>query len=429
MHDIETRTLNRLIRLKQSEIAHFLNNPQIKTSLFSKMRREYKYVRAYVSKHGQMPSKAMLRRNFPDFPLLKVRDPIDALVTELMQKAQRNVMVNLINDVGSDESLLDNLDECIGKLNAAAIKVAQYDPKTVDFEYSHSFDQRLQSYNDRKHQATTLTFPTGCDALDVSLNGGARSPQLFVLAGDPKMGKTWWLVNMINKQLDLGKVPLVISLEMSTEEIMQRVDALRYQLPHASLIKADLSKKQEVRWKTRAKRDSAKLYVSDSTEDNEFTPSKLLGKIEMYKPNIVFIDSAYYMRPDGADSKHTSYLDNFALVRQLKNIAKIKRLPIVCTVQMKRETELSGLQGEGALRGIYGGDHWSQGADVVVRLTGARAEAFRKLVLLANREGIPFKEHYVKYNFDPYPEINTVDEIVAEEAELEDGDEVVEVEA
>lgn len=427
MQDLETRAINRILRLTANEIPGFLNNQQITTRLFAKRKREYKHLRAYVSKYGQMPSKALFLRSFPDTPIIKVKDPLEAIVHELMLRAQRNVMVELVNDIGSDESLVDDLPGCIKKLADANVEISKYDPVSADYEYLSSYDRRYQTYMDRKNNINAVTFPTGCDSLD-KITGGLRAPQLMVLAGDPKMGKTWWLVNMICANLSLGRVPLLISPEMDEMEIMQRVDAMRYQLPHLAILKGELSKKQEARWKNRVKLETTKFHICDTTSDSEFTPSKILGKIEMYKPSIVLIDSAYYMKHDGYDPKRASYLDSFALIKQLKNICKTKRIPMVCVVQMGRDTEKNKLEGEAALRGIYGGDAWAQSCDVLVRLTGARAESFRKLVLLANREGIPFKELYLKYSFDPYPEINSVDEIAAEEAELDDDDSVMEVE-
>jgi KaiC/GvpD/RAD55 family RecA-like ATPase len=428
VQDLETRTINKILRLTPSELPAFLNNQQITPKLFTKCEREYKFLRSYVSKYGLMPSKAMFSRHYPDLPRFKVRDPLDALIVELKQRAQRNIMVELVNNIGQDEALTDNLEDCLAKLGAATVEAAQFDPVSADFEYVKSFDRRYQSYLDRKNNLNGVRFSTGCEGLDKTLNGGLSAPQLMVLAGDPKLGKTWWLVNMICACVKQGRSPLLISPEMDEMEIMQRIDAMRFQLPHTAILTGTLNKKQEARWKNRVKQDTVPIFISDTTHDTDFTPSKVLGKVEMYKPSIVLIDSAYYMRPDGYDQKHSSYLDNFALIKQLKNICKQKQIPMVCVVQMGRESEKTKLEGEAALRGIYGGDSWAQSCDVLVRLTGARAESFRKLVLLANREGIPFKEHYVKYSFDPYPEIHTVDEVTAEDAELDSGDEVLEVE-
>ena len=62
MKDLETRTINRILRLTQAEIPAFLNDQQLTPALFTKMAREYKHLRNFVSKHGQMPSRSLFLR-------------------------------------------------------------------------------------------------------------------------------------------------------------------------------------------------------------------------------------------------------------------------------------------------------------------------------------------------------------------------------
>lgn len=423
MSDLDTRALNCFLRLPKELIFTFMNTGQLTEELFITRKAEFIYLRDYISKHGQAPSLPLFKRKFPDFDCFKVKDPFEVFVEELLQRVQRNTMVELVNAIGNDDQLLEDLDGCIEKLNATAIQIAQYDPSNSDHEYTTGYDDRIRRYNDRKQNLALMTFTTGCATMDTYLGGGLFAPQLGVLAADPKMGKTWWLVNCAVANYRAGKSVLIITPEMSHAEIEQRIDAMRFELPYDQLRMGKLTKKQEARWKARAKKDTLPLHIVDATEA-AFTPAHLRAKVELYKPNIVLVDSAYMMQCDNPDG---NYQDSHKLVKQIKTILKDCNIPGWFVVQMKRESEVDKDVSESAFRRIYGGDHWSQSCDVMLRLTGARSDKFRKLVLLANREGETFKEDVIGYSFDPSPEIGSVDSFKADEADLEEGDEYVEV--
>lgn len=425
--DLDTRLINAIIKLPPDRVFSFLNMNNLHAGVLLTRKKEFQFLRQYIAKHGQSPSSALFKRKYPGFPLINVKDPLEELVFEALKRTQHNLIAGFVSDI-DPEDMQENLDEYIKKLQTLSINVAEHDRASTDHEYSASFESRLQTYNDRKTNLDKVTFTTGVSKMDEYLGGGFVSPQLVVVAGDPKMGKTWFLCNLIAANYKVGKVPLLITPEMDHEEISFRLDSLRFELPFEQLRMGKLNKMQEARWRKRAQADMLPLHIIDTTEDSDFTPSKVLAKIELYRPDFVVIDSAYYMRADGTDLKREeNYQDRMRLVKQLKSICKGKRIPIVCVVQMRAEQEKSKDQGESALRNVYGGDHWAQGCDILLRLRGSRAEKYRRLVLLANREGETFKEAIIKYEFDPCPKFYSVDDAVEDDAEQ--ATDVVEVEA
>lgn len=425
--DLDTRLINAILALPSHKIFSFLNMEKLTPDLFYTCKNEYKYIRKYISKYARVPTRTLVKRRFPNFQFAKVREPVEELVNESLRRSQQNTLAEFINNI-DPEDITENLDEYINGVGKLAVELNKFDQASKDHEYKESFNSRFQTYQDRKANLDSVTFTTGIPTMDSSLGGGFIAPQLVVLAGDPKMGKTWWVINMLAANGKNGKVGMLVTPEMDEEEMSFRMDALRYELPHQSLRMGKLTKKQESRWKSRAAKDGMVLHIVDATGDSDFTPSKIEAKIELYKPDYVAIDAAYYMRADGIDlRREETYMDRQRLVKQLKAVCKNKNIPIICIVQMKPDTEKSNLKGESALRGIYGGDHWAQGADIVMRLTGSRAEKYRRLVLLANREGETFKEVLVKYEFDPCPEISAVDDM-SEDLEDSEGEDIVEVE-
>lgn len=419
MSDLDTRVINLIRLLPPHKVYSFLSS-NLDPKLFVTRKREFKFLRAYAAKHGQMPTRLLFKRKFPECPTFRVKDPLSELSEELKIRYQNNQVSEFVDSIDPD-TMREDLPEIMGKITALGLTLAQAETQASDHEYSSDFAQRYQTYKDRQVNIEHSTFTCGVPQMDEFLGGGITTPQLVVLAGDPKMGKTWFTVKLLAENYNKNKVVLYVSPEMSHVEIEFRTDALRFGLNYEALRMGKLSAKQVARWKSRAAQDMTPLYIVDTTQDYEFTPLKIAAKIELYKPDMVIIDSAYYLRADGVpNNKEESYLDRQRLVQQLKGLCKDKNLPIVCVVQMKSETEKNKLQNETALRGVYGGDHWAQGCDVLLRLTGNRSDTYRKLVLLANREGETFKEVLVKYQFDPHPHLEGVDSIPLSEDQTDD---------
>lgn len=423
MKDLETRAVNSILCLPDDRIFALLNAGHIKSELFASREPEYKFIREYVVKYNKIPSKNAIRQAFPEFPIFNVKDPYEFFVEQVMVKAQRNLIVDFVNKVGEQE-LMEDVSAVIRDAQKLVLAAAAFDPMNTDHQYLSSSAERLQTYKDRKENLAASTFTTGCKVMDKHI-GGIRPAQLIVVAGDPKLGKTWFLVNMIVKNYEAGKRCLLISPEMTAEEIEMRVDSMRFQLNHESMEQGKLGPMKEAKWKKGLKDSTHELFITDATEDGDFTPTKVLAKIEVVKPDIVFIDSAYFMVPDGYD-KFAGHSNSMKLVKQIKQICKLKKIPCVCVVQMNRDSEKDKQNGESALRSIYGGDHWAQGCDVLLRLTGMRAESIRRLVCLANRGGKGYAEDILKYEFDPSPDIHSI-ENYKEDEELEKDDEILTV--
>ena len=67
-----------------------------------------------------------------------------------------------------------------------------------------------------------LGIPTGITKIDEATSG-FRPGKIWVIGGYNAYGKTYFMTNMINRVLSLGKKASVITLEMSKEDIIDRL--------------------------------------------------------------------------------------------------------------------------------------------------------------------------------------------------------------
>ncbi len=206
---------------------------------------------------------------------------------------------------------------------------------------------------------------TGYRGLDYILNGFHGS-DLMILAARPAMGKTSLAMNLVENIALSGKSCAVFSLEMSKEQLVQRMlcavagvsmsTALKGQMQHSEWLK--IAKAKEML-------SNAKIFIDESSV---ITPEEILSKCRRLKRkhglDFVMIDYIQLM-----DSKSRRKDDNrqqqvSEISRNLKILAKELNVPVLALSQLsraveseKRRPQLSDLRESGAIE---------QDADIVM---------------------------------------------------------------
>ncbi|MBQ9485278.1 MAG: replicative DNA helicase [Clostridia bacterium] len=206
---------------------------------------------------------------------------------------------------------------------------------------------------------------TGYRELDYILNGFHGS-DLMILAARPAMGKTSLAMNLVENIALSGKSCAVFSLEMSKEQLVQRMlcavagvsmsTAMKGKMQHADWLK--IAKAKEMLANTR-------IFIDESSI---VTPEEILSKCRRIKRkhglDFVMIDYIQLM-----DSKSKRKDDNRQqqvsdISRNLKIMAKELNVPVLALSQLsraveseKRRPQLSDLRESGAIE---------QDADIVM---------------------------------------------------------------
>jgi len=209
---------------------------------------------------------------------------------------------------------------------------------------------------------------SGYKGLDNML-AGFKSGELIILAARPSMGKTAFALNLLtNIALQQKKSVVMISLEMNSESIVDRIMSEVSKVPMYKITKGDLTNEDfaqmgeamEQLWGT-------KIYIDDKGGLTiPILKSKLRKlKIEKKGLDLVIVDYLQLMHA-------TSFLGNRVqeiseISRGLKELAKELEVPIIAVSQLSRAVEqrvdkkpqLSDLRESGAIE---------QDADVVLML-------------------------------------------------------------
>ncbi len=185
--------------------------------------------------------------------------------------------------------------------------------------------------------------PSGFKALDL-MSRGFHKGQFIVLAGRPGMGKTAFLLNMINEVAITRKRPVILfSMEMSQRELLYRLIAIQTGIQSNKIKSGSLSPEQYnhiVRWRKEV--GEAPLYIHDVSG---VTPSKIMMTCERMamRHNGLAMIMVDYMQLVSADDAFTGMSRNDAIgsvSRSMKAIAKNMDAPVIAASQLSRAVEL-----------------------------------------------------------------------------------------
>jgi replicative DNA helicase len=97
-----------------------------------------------------------------------------------------------------------------------------------------------ERYLDQWNNDQRFGYTTGFETIDKEM-GGIRAGQLAVLGGRLGNGKTWFALKAFTEQMIQEANPLLITLEMSVQEIQDRLFALWSGISFNSIDKGELS--------------------------------------------------------------------------------------------------------------------------------------------------------------------------------------------
>jgi len=214
---------------------------------------------------------------------------------------------------------------------------------------------------------------SGFKKLD-ELTSGFQQSDMIIIAARPSVGKTAFALNVANyAAVHLNKSALIFSLEMSKEQLVQRLLCLEGQIDSKRLRTGFLAER-EFRKLTDAadKLSRAKLFIDDTPN---ITVLELRSKLRRHKAHhdldLVIIDYLQLMSsPSRSENRQVEIAE---ISRSLKGIARELHVPVIALSQLSREAEkdeegipkLFHLRESGAIE---------QDADVVIILSPAKSK-------------------------------------------------------
>ena len=208
-------------------------------------------------------------------------------------------------------------------------------------------------------------FTTGFSDLD-KVTTGLNKSDLIIVGARPAMGKTSFALNIArNAAVMAGKKVLFFSLEMTKEQLAQRVLSMEARIESSKMRTGEIHDEE---WKRIAAATSVltqcKLYIDDTSL---ITVPEMKARVRRLKDvDLVLIDYLQLMKGTGRTDNRVQEVSE--ITRSLKLMAKDLGIPVITLAQLSRSTETRGKSHRPQLADLRESGSIEQDADIVLML-------------------------------------------------------------
>ncbi|MCC5602789.1 replicative DNA helicase [Nostoc favosum] len=296
---------------------------------------------------------------------------IDALAGLVMDKYLRRRLIKAGNEIvhlgyETETELPTVLDQAEQKV----FGVTQERPQSGLVHISDTLINNFQDIEDRNQGIALPGIPCGFYDLD-AMTGGFQRSDLIIVAARPAMGKTSFSMNIaqyianyeiIIKRDNIDerkKLPVsIFSLEMSKEQLTQRLLASEAQIESSYLRTGRLSQTQ---WEPLSRAigilSEMPIYIDDTPNITVTQMRSQARRLQAEQGTLGLIVIDYLQLMEGAGDNRVQELSK--ITRQLKGLARELSVPIIALSQLSRGVEartnkrpmLSDLRESGCLAG------------------------------------------------------------------------------
>ncbi|MDF2378914.1 MAG: replicative DNA helicase [Candidatus Gracilibacteria bacterium] len=264
----------------------------------------------------------------------------------------------------------EELDGLLDKSEQALFAVTQQMIKQSLVHIKDILSSRYEEFAEVHEKGDEHIFEgvmTGFRDLDKIMNGFKPS-EMIVIAGRPAMGKTAFCLSMAqNASLKFGKTIAIFSLEMSKEQLVDRMFSSLLMVDSWKLKKGKLDDADFARIGTVMDQMSkANIFIDDSLGNSITELRSKVRRLKMERGlDMIIIDYLQLMSLGGNTQNRVQEISEIS--RNLKQIARELHVPVIALSQLSRAVEsrpdkrpvLSDLRESGAIE---------QDADAVLML-------------------------------------------------------------
>lgn len=240
---------------------------------------------------------------------------------------------------GEIEDLLDQTEQDVLHIRQSAAKGEDWSLKADIQSAVDNLERMMSSGGD------ILGIPTGFEKLDRMING-LKGGELFVIAARPSMGKTSYLLNIIEHLiLDQQKPVLCFSCEMPSVQLVERLLYARSGVSKAKLQnnKRGSITKEDMKRLSNAivELQKSRLIIDDTAAISISELRAKARRVQREFPELaaIGIDYLQLMRSHTKQAQNSREREIAEISGGLKSLAKELNLPIIVLAQLNRGPE------------------------------------------------------------------------------------------
>jgi len=302
------------------------------SELFGPYEDVFSFFKTHYLEFKAVPDVGILTAKFGDLDIPDdVTAPTAYYLEELRNEYVRGKMEELMFTAGKAlvekpaPRILERLTTELAKLGKYTNNVKDIDITNVEWATEH-----LKSLRERSEANDgTPGIATGFKSIDSAYPTGLAGGHSVIVMGYTGRGKSMFADVLAAKIHEQGKKPMIISLEMSPEEQMERLYAIMSSgmFKISDLSRGDISM-DDFETFSRKKLDKAAPFVVVSSQGiSEITPNVVQAKIDTHRPDVVILDYLQLMKDNAKTQAMTPRMLN--LSSEIKRLAMSNNIPIV----------------------------------------------------------------------------------------------------
>jgi replicative DNA helicase len=325
----------------------------------------YEYIRNTVLRSNIVADSVTLKLFFDSDALIRKIGGSDYIIT-LVKTASATVdafsYANLIKDlfikrrlVLIGESMVSDIYKDVEQLNSSLL-IEEVESKLYELNTKDSlgkgfvnFSDTLQQTLDKVKSAMSKDGVSGISTGYVDVDnvlGGIQNSDLIIIAGATSMGKTAFAINLAynvaKKFIDNEKSVGIFSLEMSTEQIGERILALETGISVKNFRNGHIQDSELEKLALASKEiEKLPIYIDDTPALSISTiRTRTRRLINKHKLGFLIVD--YLQLAKGnltRQSKESRVIEIAEITRGLKAIAKEFDIPVIALAQVSRSVD------------------------------------------------------------------------------------------
>jgi len=294
---------------------------------------------------------------------------------------------------GFNDSGVEGLESRVDGLTAAAVALAR---TRMPDKLTSMGDGVIELYNKVAggYRGIELPWPTV-----TNMTAGLWPKTVTIFVARPGVGKTFVAIIAARNAWLNGKRVLIISPEMSKEEIAERFFVIEAGVSYANVMRGELSHFELPKLEATVDRLKSEdgLWIMDSSDD--LSPKGMEAAIRACNPDLVAVDSIYDIKVKGERRDRV-----IAALDWMKKSAREIGFAMVGFAQQNRVAELSEKKGGGARLGTIAlADEIGQDSHAVFALEQTKdmkEDKTMRIKRLKLRRGTAIRDVLVNWDFD-----------------------------
>jgi replicative DNA helicase len=299
--------------------------------LFTSHKDIWDGLKSYYYKFKAVPESGVLLEKFKDFEVVDTKAETGYYLDKLKNEYLSNKLKSIILQSGSalkedvPARVIADMQAKLATLNKFTNNVRDLDVTDIEAAENHIIQLKERS----AAMGGSPGIMTGFDSIDKAYPTGMAPGHLIVAIGWPGRGKTWFTSYLACKAWEQGFKPMIISLEMSPEDMRNRI----YTMMGSGLFKASDFAKGDINiddlksW-GKKKFENKRGFILVSNEGmGEVSANTVQAKIDQHKPDMVILD--YHQLFSDTKKSQGATERNMNISREFKMLAMSNNIPVI----------------------------------------------------------------------------------------------------